>query len=422
MQPMERGGELVLLPPLQRLDPRGRLGVGELDRREPHRRLAFAEGVAGMGVAEFGHRADIPGAERGRLDPLFALDDGEVRQLLRRFVFRVPDLVAILDGAAIEPEEAHVPDVRLRDRLEHAAHQRCVGRRRDFGRAGEEGHHLGEEGADPVGELARAAEQGDHRPGNDRPLHRRAEVLARHLLAAEVAFDEGVVGGGHRFGELLGIALDLVGLGRRDRDVDVFSLGPRLVLVAMTGEEVHDPVEGLAVTHRDLDRRHSRREVLLDVGVDLVEVGVLLVHPRHHQDTREVERIAHLPDPLRPDLDAAGSGDDDHRGIGHAQGAGGLADVFEVAGGVEEVDLDLLPISEGQAQPDAVLGLDLFWTGIGQGGPVADRAVAAAGAADEREGIDEGGLPGTAVPHDGDVPDGLRSADRHRSHSSRGCS
>ena len=57
--------------------------------------VAPAEGVAGVGVPELGHRADVAGVQPLDLDPLLALLDREVVQLLGHLVLGVPDLVAV---------------------------------------------------------------------------------------------------------------------------------------------------------------------------------------------------------------------------------------------------------------------------------------------------------------------------------------
>ena len=182
------------------------------------------------------------------------------------------------------------------------------------------------------------------------------------LLPAEVALDEGVVGGGDRLDELLRVAGHFSGQFRRHRDTLVVPLGPPLILVAVAGEEVHDPVEPLAVAHGDLDRDDPRGEVGLDPGVDPVEVGVLLVHRGDDEDPGEVEGVAHLPDPLGPDLDPGGGGEDHQRRVGDREGARGLADVFEVAGVSRR--LMRTPFHSAKARPSPMLCLASISSGV----------------------------------------------------------
>ena len=88
--------------------------------------IALAEGVAGVGIAELGHRADVAGAQPLDLDPLLALLDREVVQLLGHLVLGVPDLVAVRELAIVEAEQGHVAHVGLGDGLEDAAQERRV--------------------------------------------------------------------------------------------------------------------------------------------------------------------------------------------------------------------------------------------------------------------------------------------------------
>ena len=79
----------------------------------------------------------------------------------------------------------------------------------------------------------------------------------RNLFAAQVSLDQLVVGRGDGLGELLAVLLVARLVLRRDGHHLVFALGGALlVVVAVSGEEVDDPVEGGAVADGDLDRDH----------------------------------------------------------------------------------------------------------------------------------------------------------------------
>ncbi len=135
--------------------------------------VALAEGVPGVGVAQLGHRADVAGIQPLDLDPLLALLDREVVQLLGRLVLRVPDLLAVPELAAVEPEQGDVADVRLGEGLEHPAHQRRLDRRLHFRGRGKQLDHLLEQRPEPVGERRAAAEERHDLAGEHRPLHAR---------------------------------------------------------------------------------------------------------------------------------------------------------------------------------------------------------------------------------------------------------
>jgi hypothetical protein len=67
---------------------------------------------------------DVTGAKPVHLDTLLPLRDGEMVQLLRRVARGVENFLTIHDASGEDAEEAHVPDVRLRHRLEHECAER----------------------------------------------------------------------------------------------------------------------------------------------------------------------------------------------------------------------------------------------------------------------------------------------------------
>ena len=73
------------------------------------------------------------------------------------------------------------------------------------------------------------------------------------------------------------------------------------------------------------------------------------------QDAGQVELVADFPDLLGADLDAAGAAQHDHGGVGGVQAGHDLAEVVEVARGVDEVDLGVHPLGVAERQVDRVL-------------------------------------------------------------------
>ena len=220
-----------------------------------------------MGVLELGHRADVARGQPLDLDPLLALLDREVVQLLRHLVLGVPHLVAVPELAGVEAEQRHVAHVRLGHGLEDPADERRVGRRRALGGRREELHHLPEQRPEAVGQRGAAAEQRHDLAGQHRLLDRADELLARDLLAGEIALDQVVVGRGDGLGQVLAVLLVARLVLVRDRHHLVLALERALLVeVAVAGEEVDDPVEVGAVADRDLDRHDLGRQVGLHVG------------------------------------------------------------------------------------------------------------------------------------------------------------
>ncbi len=184
----------------------------------------------------------------------------------------------------------------------------------------------------------------------------------------------------------------------------------------LAGEEVDDAVEVAAIAHRDLHRHHLGREVIPYVGKHALEVRVLLVHAGDEDDPGQVQPVADLPHLLGADFDPRGSRNHHHGGIGRIQPTHRLAEVVEVSGGVDHVDLGVHPLGVGQAEADGVLAFDLVGGGIGEGGAVLDRPVAPAGAGYEGKCIHQGGFSARSVAHKCHVANSFGAIDLHGRH------
>src|SRR5690606_21566005 len=192
------------------------------------------------------------------------------------------------------------------------------------------------------------------------------------------------------------------------RVVRLFVLAVRcsgLVDVRLAGEQVDDAAEAIARADRDLDRHRLVRQRLLDVTVDLLEVGVLLVHHGDEKKSGNPARRAVLPDLLRTDLDACRGAEDDYSAAGNPRGGQGLAREVQVAARVPEVDLHALPLREGGCDLHRDAVADLLRRVHREGGALADVAVPARGPRHEAQRVHQRGLSGAAVTQDRYVPD-----------------
>ena len=183
--------------------------------------------------------------------------------------------------------------------------------------------------------------------------------------------------------------------------------------MALSGEEVDDPVELRPFADRDLHRDHLRGEPLLDLGVDLLEVRVLLVHHRDEDDPRQPALLAVVPDLLGPHFDAGGAREHNDRPVGRPDAGQRVAGEVQVAGGIDQVELGVHPLGHRQGQVDGVLALDFVGGVIGEGGAVLDGPMAFARAGHEREGVDQRCLAARAVAHDRHVADFSCLVDTH---------
>ncbi len=175
-------------------------------------------------------------------------------------------------------------------------------------------------------------------------------------------------------------------------------------------------MEVVPVAHRDLYRDHLGRQMGLHVIEDPLEVGVLLVHQRNEEDPGQVQLVADFPDFLGAHLHPARAAEDHDGGIGRVQAADHLAEVVEISGSVDEVDLGVEPLGVAEAEIDGMLAVDFVGGVVGERGAVFDRAVAPAGAGNEGERVNQGCLAAGAVPDERHISYGAGAIDLHGLH------
>src|SRR5216110_1281868 len=251
-----------------------------------------------------------------------------------------------------------------------------------------------------------AAEQGEQLAFRHARLHRRERLVAPDLLAAQVALEQRIVRFGDALDQLLGIAFKPVPvLGRHVHLIVLAGLRALLVHVALLREEVDDPVELGTFADRDLHRDHLGCEPLFDLTVDLLEVGVLLVHQRDEEQPRDRPLLAVVPHLFGAHLHAARGGDDHDRSVRRVHARERLPREVEIARRVDQVELRVHPLGDRDGEIDGILAFDFIGGVIGESGTVLHGSVALARAGHEREGVDQGGLSARAVAHDRHVAD-----------------
>ena len=342
-------------------------------------------------------------------------------ELLRGAARRVVDFGPVRDAARVDPEECHVADVRLRYGLEDLRHERSVvrrleldglgaapqlaDRRRALRRSRHQLDELREQGPGPVGEVSRSAQQRADLARGHALLHRGDGLVTRDLLAAQVALQEIVARRGDGLHHLLEVGLEAPLVLGWDVHFLVLALGRALLVhVALLREQIDDPVEVGTLTHRDLDGDDLGREVLLDVPIDLLEVCVLLVQERHEEEPGDSPLLGEVPHLLGADLDSRRRTHHHQRRVRGVDPSHGVPDEVEVTRGVNEVDLDLVPLGVGKGEADGVLPFDFIGGVVGERGPVFYPSVPCAASCHERECIYKAGLPARAVAHDSHVP------------------
>ena len=127
---------------------------------------------------------------------------------------------------------------------------------------------------------------------------------------------------------------------------------------------------------------------------------------REHQE-RDAQPL-HDPDQRAGlGLDALHGRDDEHRTVEHAQGTLDLGHEVGVAGGVDEVDLEVThgEGDDGRADGDAAAAFDVV--GVGHGVAVVDAAEVGADARLVEQALGQRGLAGVDVGDDPEVEGGL---------------
>ena len=93
-----------------------------------------------------------------------------------------------------------------------------------------------------------------------------------------------------------------------------------------------------------------------------------------------------------------------------------LAEEVGVAGGVDDVDLDVAEHARGHGERQRHVALDLFGLEVAHGGAVVDLALPGDGAGGEEQRLGQSGLARAVVSDQGDVADAGRWVTRHPAH------
>src|SRR5439155_603577 len=219
----------------------------------------------------------------------------------------------------------------------------------------------------------------------DRVLEGMGDLLVAELLAVEIALHQRFVGLDHGVEELLAIFGDLVLQLGRDlaRPAFAFALRAR---VGLHVQEVDDTGQLMLGADRQVNGHAARRELVAERLECPEEVGALAVEHVHDDDTREVVLIGALPGAVRLHLDAHDRAHDDERPFDDPQRGDHVALEARVAGGVDQVDLPVLPLDVAERRRQrhlavvlvvvpvagCVAGLDAFWLSPFYPSPLAD--------------------------------------------------
>jgi len=324
--------------------------------RQGQNLAAVAQRVVGRGHHQLGHSADVPGTDLIRLVLLFADHRENRADPLIFFLERVVDGAVGLERSRADFEQRDTADERVCDRLEHESGQGPVriGLQRDgfAGRLRLNRFCLGggRQAADQLIHREGDRPVGCGRPDKDRieraAQYGRTDALIQFLigegLAAEVFLHQLLIGFRHRFVDGLAQALDLVGQCRRHvcrRSRAGFPVQAVRLAVHDTDHAGHLAV----LENRQRKGNHRLAIAFLQTGERLVKIGVGFVHAADHKRERDLFPAAQLDGFIGADRRTVLGADQDKAGVRHLNALHHFTDKIEIAGGVDQVKLVVVP-------------------------------------------------------------------------------
>ncbi len=320
------------------------------------------------------------------------------------------------DVTGVHPHEGQLAEERVRGDLERQSRERLVGTglaREDLllvahrvaldARHVQRGRQVRDDGVEHrLDALVLERRTTDHRVvlAGDRELADRAlDLVLGELFTTEVLLQQRLVALGDGLEQLLAVLgglIDEIGgdllEGRLRTDLDGAAPGDRLL-----GDQVDDAVEVVLGTDRQLQDERLGTETLLDGAHGEEEVRTELVHLVDEADTRHVVFLGLSPDLLGLRLDAFLAVEHRDRTVEHAQAALHLDGEVDVARGVDDVDLVLVPETGHRSGGDGDPPLLLLLHPVRRRGAVVGLTDLVVHTGVEKDSLGRGGLAGIDV-------------------------
>ena len=173
------------------------------------------------------------------------------------------------------------------------------------------------------------------------------ELLDAGDVALEVALEQVVVGDHDALDQ---VVVDLCSSASMSSGMSLGAGAAALVDVGGVGEQVGDAPEARLLADRQLEGGDAGAEPIPQLVEGAVEAGPLPVELVDEHHAGHAQLGGQLPHDLGLDLDALDRAHHEHRQVGDPQRGGHVADEVGVAGGVDEVDLVVVPLERGQRQ------------------------------------------------------------------------
>ena len=339
------------------LDGHGDHGLGDEKRLEDDRIAVHAEGVAGGGVLETQHGSKVAGAQFIHFFPLIGLEDDQAGDALLLVLGGVEHVAALLQHTGVNAHEGE-----LAEGVGHYLEGQCaeggavlggaqrfaaIGKqalnRGNIHRSGQVVDHRIEQELHTLVLEGRTAEHG-HEPVLE---HALADALAQLLFAELARFQEHlhqlIVGLGDRLHQLVAPLGNQIG--HVDGHIGLFDVLAQIVLVdqGLVLDEINDAAEFAFGADRQLDGGGVRLEAVLNLAVDLEEIGAGAVHLVDEHHARNLVAIRLAPHGFRLGLDATHGAENGDHTVQHPHRALHLNGEVHVTGGVDDIDAVILP-------------------------------------------------------------------------------
>src|SRR5262249_10687875 len=125
-------------------------------------------------------------------------------------------------------------------------------------------------------------------------------------------------------------------------------------------DEVDDPFEIALLADGKVNGDGGASKHFLDTIEGALKIGALAIEFIYDDSPREIVFVGEGPDFFSLHLDAGHAIDQDKRGIGRDQGGLRIVNKDVVPGGVQDVDLGLFPLGNGDGCGDRDFAADLF--------------------------------------------------------------
>ena len=343
-------------------------------------------------------------------------------EFFRRAAGEVGDRSVVLEYSAHDLEVRDASGERIADGLEDVEGERRGGgdgslRGFGFGRGGHAGDALALDGRGDVVEekvedlvAADVAQAGSEEHGEElvfayRIVNAGDDVLLADSSGLEEFAHQLVIAFGDQLDQGLVGCLGLLGQAGGDLFDAGAPIAADLIVVGLHLDQIDDALEGLLGPDGELDGDDGASEGGGERLHHALEVRALTVHAGADDHARQLEILGVAPNLLRDHLDAGDRIDHDQRGIHDRQGELGLVHEHVEAGGVDEVDFDLVPLDRGERSGDGHLAGDLFLVVVGRGAAVIHAAQARRAAGGEEKGRDQRSFAGVGVADDGHIAD-----------------